>query len=161
MPITVEEYKERLAAKLVAQAATLEQFRATWIIPVQRSHLLESLPEHGRSALLVQRLEEMDDYDLFDVLAELGYGIQPLTRVDRAGAFSYKHALWLDSLPPQAAATLQALASQFGRAGTDGLENPQIFQTPEVRRAGGVTALTVLGNPADIMLELKRRVFAA
>jgi type I restriction enzyme R subunit len=161
MPITVEEYKERLAAKLVVQAATLEQFRAQWIIPVQRSHLLDSLPEHGRSALLVQRLEEMDDYDLFDVLAELGYGIQPLTRIDRAGAFSYKHALWLDSLPPQAAATLQALASQFARAGTDGLENPQIFQTPEVRHAGGVTALTALGKPAEIMLELKRRVFAA
>jgi len=33
MPVTVEEYKERLAAKLVEEAPSLDAFRARWIVP--------------------------------------------------------------------------------------------------------------------------------
>jgi len=37
------------------------------------------------------------------------------------------------------------------RAGRDGLENRQIFQTPELRSAGGLYALKFLGKPAAIL----------
>ncbi|MCX6998513.1 MAG: DEAD/DEAH box helicase family protein [Kiritimatiellaeota bacterium] len=161
MPITVEEYKERLAAQLVAEAPTLDTFRAAWIEPWQRQHLIGKLPDAGRSALLVQQLENMSDFDLYDVLAEVGYGLAPRTRVERSAAFGYKNAAWLASLPPTAAATLKAMAAQFTRAGTDSLENPEIFQTPEVRNAGGLAALRALGQPADVLQETKERMFAA
>lgn len=53
---------------------------------------------------------------------------------------------------------------QFG-AGTDGLESPGIFNTPQVRKAGGkdgpIKALRELGKPADILLDTKARLFAA
>jgi type I restriction enzyme R subunit len=161
MPVTVEEYKERLAARLVEEAPTLENFRARWIEPPKRREMLGRLPDAGRSALLVQRLEAMNDYDLYDVLAELGYGLAPRTRAGRAEAFTYKHDRWLAGLPAPTAATLKAMASQFARAGTDGLESPQIFQIPEVRNAGGLDALKVLGKPSDILRETKGRMFAA
>ena len=161
MPVTVEEYKERLAARLVGEAPTLENFRACWIEPPKRREMLGRLPDAGRSALLVQRLDDMNDYDLYDVLAELGYGLAPRTRVERAGAFAYKHGQWLQTLPAPTADTLKAMARQFARAGTDGLENPQIFQIPEVRNAGGLDALKILGKPADILRETKGRMFAA
>jgi type I restriction enzyme R subunit len=45
------------------------------------------LPDAGRSPLLVRALEQMEDYDLYDVLADLGYGLDPKTRIDRADAF--------------------------------------------------------------------------
>jgi len=109
----------------------------------------------------VRALEDMADYDLYDVLAELGYGLAPRTRAERADAFIYKHERWLTGLPPDAAATLRALTAQFARAGTDGLGNPQVFQTPEVVRAGGLPALKTLGRPADVLRETKERMFAA
>lgn len=161
MPVTVEEYKERLAARLVAEAPTLESFRACWIEPPKRREMLGRLPDAGRSALLVQQLEDMAAFDLYDVLAELGYGLAPRTRAERAEAFTYKNDRWLAGLPAPTAATLKAMASQFARAGTDGLENPEIFQTPEVVRAGGLPALKTLGKPADILRETKGRMFAA
>jgi type I restriction enzyme R subunit len=161
MPVTVEEYKERLAAKLVEEAPTLDTFRRRWIVPPERKELLGRLPDAGRSAILVRSLEEMTDFDLYDVLAELGYGLAPKRRVERAEAFNYKHSGWLSSLPPKASTTLKALASQFARGGTDGLENPQVFQTPEVVRAGGLDALKALGKPAEILHETKERIFAA
>jgi type I restriction enzyme R subunit len=161
VPVTIEEYKERLATKLVEEAPTLEVFRSRWIVPPERKELLGQMPDGGRSVLLVQKLDDMIDYDLYDVLAELGYGLNPRTRIERAEAFTYKNEKWLSSLPEAASATLKAMAGQFARAGTDGLENPHIFQTPEVVSAGGLSALKLFGKPADVLHETKKRMFAA
>ena len=95
------------------------------------------------------------------MLAELGYGLAPRTRPDRADAFGYKHADWLAALPPKAAATLKALTAPFPRAGTDGLESSEVFRRPEVVRAGGLAALKDLGKPPDALRETKARLFAA
>ena len=79
MPVTLEEYKERLAAKLVAEAPTLDEFRERWIVP--RSGASWSARCRRRPCSpLVRTLEQMSDYDLYDVLAELGYGLAPRTR---------------------------------------------------------------------------------
>jgi len=161
MPVTVEEYKERLAARLVEEAPTLEIFRDCWISPAERRKMLAGLPDAGRSAFLVRSLEEMDEYDLYDVLGELGYGIAPRTRLERAEAFTYKNASWLASLPAATTATLRALASQFARAGTDALENPRIFQTPDVARVGGLAALKALGKPSEILHTTKEKMFSS
>lgn len=161
MPVTVEEYKQRLAAGLVAETSTLERFRERWISPKDRLELLSGLPDGVRSALLVRSLEDMNDYDLYDVLAELGYGLAPRTRTGRAEAFTYKHAGWLDAIPKRAALTIKALAAQFAVGGTEALENVHVFDAPEVRRAGGFEALKAFGKPADALRETKARMFAA
>jgi type I restriction enzyme, R subunit len=115
----------------------------------------------GYSPNLVRMVDDKDAYDLFDVLAELGWGMAPRTRHDRALAFTYKHEDWVKAFPEAAAAAIQALASQFDKGGTDSLENPRIFQTPEVKAAGGLAALRAAGTPADILRETKTRMFAA
>jgi type I restriction enzyme R subunit len=161
MPVTVEEYKARLAASLVQEAPTLEAFRACWVTPRCRRELLAGLPDGGRSAFLVQKLQEMTDCDLYDVLAELGYGLASKTRAERAAAFGYRHAGWLATLPESTRQTLVAMTEQFEQAGTDGLENPHIFELSSVKRAGGLAALKVLGNPHDVLLETKERLFAS
>ena len=161
MPVTVEEYRERLAQRLVEEAPTLELFRSRWISPKERRGMLSRLPDGGRSPHLVRSLEDMEEFDLYDVLAELGYGSSPRTRPERAGAFTYKHAGWLSALPAETAATLKAVAAQFARSGTEGLENPEIFKTPDVERAGGLAALRALGKPAKILHDTKERLFAA
>ncbi len=161
MPVTVEEYKELLAAKLVEEAPTLQDFRSHWVVQSERRELLAALPEAGRSAELIRQIARMGDYDLYDVLAELGYGMAPRTREERVEAFSYKHAGWLAELPPQTRDALNALAAQFGRGGTDALESRYIFEAEEVRRAGGVAALRQMGKPAEVLRTAKERMFAA
>jgi type I restriction enzyme R subunit len=160
MPVTVEEYRQRLAAQLVAQAPSLKAFRETWVTPPRRRDLLAALPDGGRSPFLVRDLAGMESYDLYDVLAELGYGLAPRTRAGRADAFAYKHTSWLGGMSKSAAAVLRALAAQFARAGTDGLENPAVFQTPQVVAAGGLAALKAQGSPAEVLVETKKRMFA-
>jgi type I restriction enzyme R subunit len=163
--ISVEQYKERLARRLIEEAAYIGNFRDLWIVQKKRLELFGRLPDAGRSPLLVRVLEQMEDYDLYDVLADLGYGLDPKTRIDRADAFFYKHAAWLSGLPAPAANTLEAIIHQFRTAGTDALESYEVFNTPEVRRAGGkagpIKALRELGKPAAVLLDTKARLFAA
>jgi type I restriction enzyme R subunit len=159
-PVTVEEYKELLTAKLTAEAPTLDEFRTQWIDPESRRELLENLPDGGRSALLIRQLQEMQPYDLFDVLAELGYGMEPKTRQDRVQSFTYKHKGWLDGMPQVTRIAIIALARQFVGAGTEGLENPSIFKTTDVIKAGGIAALKLLGEPSVVLHETKERLFA-
>lgn len=161
MPISLEDYKARLAARLVQETPTLAAFRGSWIDPRLRQELLDHLVASGYSPSLVRMVEDRQDYDLYDVLAELGWGMNPRTRRDRSLAFIYKHEDWINGFPKTTSATVRALASQFERGGTDGLENPQIFNTPEVRNAGGLAALQLAGNPRELLLETKARMFAA
>ncbi|HPQ71356.1 MAG TPA: DEAD/DEAH box helicase family protein [bacterium] len=161
MPVPIEEYKARLAERLVHEVHTLDDFRTRWIDPPSRQELINALVTSGYSPTVIRLVDEKDDYDLYDVLAELGWGMRPRTRHDRTLAFTYKHEDWIDTLPGKAAATIRAIASQFERGGTDGLENPQIFQTPEVKAAGGLAALQSAGTPSELLRETKTRMFAA
>ena len=71
MPVTVEEYKERLTASLIEEVPTLDEFRKRWTVPAERRDLMGKLPDGGRSPLLIRELEDMQGYDLYDVLGEL------------------------------------------------------------------------------------------
>ncbi len=161
MPVTVEEYRERLSQRLVEQAPDIRAFQRLWVSPAERQTLLGNLPDAGRSAAVVRELASMNAYDLYDVLTELGYGLNPRTREDRAETFGIQQREWLARMPRETAQVLQAIAGQFALAGTDGLENPAVFDTPSVVKAGGLKALRAAGNPFELLLETKKRMFAA
>lgn len=158
IPVPVEEYKQRLAEKLISEAAALDDFRAIWIDPTLRGQLLYSLPGGGGSALLLRELDKMEAYDLYDVLARLGYSFEPLTRAYRVGQFNFRESDWLSAMPPEARGVVIALANQFGMAGTEALESRDVFATPEIIRAGGLTALRQVGEPSEVLRETKRRI---
>jgi type I restriction enzyme R subunit len=161
MPVPIEEYKSRLAARLVQEVRTLHDFRQRWIDPPSRQEIVNALVTSGYSPTVVRMVDDREDYDLYDVLAELGWGMNPRTRHERTMAFTYKHEDWINALPGRAPIVVRAIASQFERGGTEGLESPQIFQTPEVKLAGGLAALQMAGNPHELMVETKTRMFAA
>ena len=41
------------------------------------------------------------------------------------------------------------------------LENPKIFETPEVVKSGGLPALKAFGKPVEILHKVKEKVFIA
>ena len=160
--VSEAEYQQRLAEKLVQEVKTLEDLRRRWVATKERGSLLERLRQNGCSPEALRVLQEMQDYDLYDILAELGFGMAPCTRADRAAAFDYKHKEWLDQLPRRPAAVIKAFVRQFERNGIDELENPQIFKVPSVREAGGQEALREAGDaPGELVREAKERIFTA
>lgn len=161
MPVAIDDYKAGLSQRLIDECPTLEDFRARWVNPPDREEIITLMVGAGYSPSVLRMVEDMNDYDLYDVLADLAYGLAPRTREGRTLAFRYKHSAWLGKLPPQASGTIQAIADQFAIGGTEGLENPHIWQVPEVIAAGGLAALAAAGEPKAILRETKQRMFAA
>lgn len=158
----VEEYEQRLAARLTEEAPTLDDLRVRWIWPDRRRELLEKLPGDGAAVRLIRYLREQEECDLYDVLAELGYGVAARSRAERAATFSYKQRGWLKGLPGKTASVLTAVAKQFERGGIDELETPHLFDVQEVRQAGGFGALLGLPlSPEQLIQETKARLLAA
>jgi type I restriction enzyme R subunit len=161
MPIAIDDYKSGLSKQLIDECPTLEDFRARWVNPPDRDEVIAMIVGAGYSPSVLRMVEGMNDYDLYDVLADLAYGLAPRTREDRTLAFRYKHASWLNAMPKPASGAVQAIADQFAIGGTEGLESPNIWQTPEVIAAGGLKALAEAGEPKAILKETKERMFAA
>jgi type I restriction enzyme R subunit len=101
-------------------------------------------------------LAECDHYDLF---AHHGYRAQALKRTERRDAYLSGNAPWFASLDDKAAIVLRSLGQQFGAGGTEALESEQLWEVPEIRRAGGLVALKAFGRPVDVVREAKTRLF--
>lgn len=145
----------------VRKTRIFDDLKRFWINPQDRKRLIDMLPDNGRGVRLLQELLNRKEYDLYDILAEIGFGIAPKSRRERADALKYKHDSWFNNLPKKAADTLFALARQFEKGGTEELENPHVFNAPDVVKAGGLEVLTPLGKPKDIITETRKRLFSA
>ncbi len=159
--VTLEDFKRGMAAALAKEAPTLADFRARWVEPPTRRELLDALVSAGYPPQIVRLIDDMTDYDLFDVIAGVAFGLDPKTKADRALAFRYKQNDWLQRLPEKTRAAVLAVADQFKHGGTEDLENNYIFQTPEVQAAGGAAALAGTGDARALIRETKERIFAA
>lgn len=161
VPVAYAEYKHELAERLKHEAANLAEFRARWISPPERQELMAALVSTHGSPTMIQMVDAKQDYDLYDVLAELGYAVKPRTRLDRSLAFRFKNEPWLDAMPSPAKRVILGIAGQFERSGTDALENPEICRVPDIQKAGGLAALRGLGKPMDALHDAKTRLFSA
>ena len=159
----MEDYTQRIRSALRMQNLTFEQFRDAWIDPSSRREMLKKLPDGGKSADVVRHVNGMKEYDLYDVLGKIGYNLTPQTMSQRADSFRSGNHEWLDGMLEPTRNTILAIVSQFAKGGTDNLEDSSIFQTPEVRQAGGIEALSKYpqGGANVALPDTKRRIFTA
>ena len=115
--VPLEEYRQRLAQRLVEEAPSVDALRDVWVMPNRRAGLFANLPGGEGAIRLIRELEDQQECDLFDVLAELGYGLPPKSRSERAAAFSYKNKGWLREWPEGTGKVLVAVARQFEKGG--------------------------------------------
>jgi type I restriction enzyme R subunit len=161
-PFTIEEYRAKLAASLVEHVENIELLREMWVNPEERKHLISALPGGEKGALLLRDLLKLKDCDLFDLFAEIGFGVPAKTRGERVLAFDYKNKDWLLSLPGDSVNVIKALAKQFEENGIEELESPEIFDVVEIKRAGGIKALAKTGfNLGFVVSEVKMGLLAA
>jgi type I restriction enzyme R subunit len=161
-PVTIEEYKEQLAASLVDQAKDIDLLREMWINPEDRKHLISALPGGTPGAYLLRQLLELEDCDLFDLFAEIGFGVAAKTRRERVEAFDYKNKVWLMNLPSDSSEVIRALADQFRENGIEELESRDVFNIPSIKIAGGIKALGKIGIKVSALItDVKERLLAA
>jgi len=151
--VPYEIYKERLAARISEKLADLDALRLTWVNPLQRREFLDELPGGESAVRLVRELEEEQECDLYDVLAQLGFGYIPKTRLERAVTFGFKNKQWLKTYPDRTQNVLVAIAGQFAKGGIEELETENLFDTAEVLQKGGFEALIGLPKEPKYFIE--------
>jgi type I restriction enzyme R subunit len=139
----------------------LEEFREKWIAPSKRKEMLDDLLQSGYSVEILRQVEDMTDYDLFDVLIAIAFDKPAKNKMQRVLDFQAKERNWLFSLPEEAKEVIIAIVNQFAVYGTDCIESNELFKVYDVVQAGGMKALNKNGNAGALMTEAKLRLFAA
>jgi type I restriction enzyme R subunit len=151
--VPLEEYKQKLALRLVDEVPSVDDLREKWVKMDKRLKLISNLPGGEGAVRLIRELEDERECDLYDVLAELGYGIPPKSRIERAAAFSYKNKQWLRQFPQRTGNVLVSIAWQFEKGGIDELETTNLFDEAEVAASGGFDALMGLKVAPEVLIQ--------
>ena len=159
VPIPIEEYRQEMIRRVLAEAHTLDEFRGLWIEREKRLKLIHHLLGQHYNPDTVRELMSMAEFDHFDMFAHYGYRERALKRWERETAYLTIHAPWFAGVDEKAAVVLRGLGHQFGKDGTEALESELLWEVPEIKRVGGLAALRSLGKPVEVMREAKMRLF--
>lgn len=157
--VPLDEYRQEMVARVLGEAATLHDFRSLWVETQKRKKLIEHLLGEHYSPDQVREMMHMGDCDNFDLFAHYGYREKALKRPEREAAYLTSQAPWFASVDDKAAIVLKGIGHQFGLSGTEALESPELWNVPDIRRAGGLAALKALGRPVDVLRDAKTRLF--
>jgi type I restriction enzyme R subunit len=157
--IPIEEYRREMLQRVLSEAGNLRDFRQLWIENKKRRDLIDHLLGENYSPEVLRELEEMQDFDYYDMFAHHGYRAQALRRQERGQGYLDRNLLWFEDMPSDTAVVLKGFGHQFGLGGTEALESDSLWQVPEISRAGGLEALKKWGQPGAVILEAKGRLF--
>jgi len=160
VPIPVDEYRREMVQRVLREAHNLDQFRGLWIETQRRRQMINHLLGDNFSPELLRELDNMVDFDLYDLFAHHSYHARALKRPERNQFYLKGNQVWFDGIDPKATTVLKSLGHQFEIGGTEALETPALWEVPEIRLAGGLAALKTMGKPVDVMRDAKGRLFA-
>lgn len=158
-PIPVDEYRREVVQRVLAEAHSLDEFRALWIETSKRRKLVEHLLGDNFSPDVIREIDQMMEFDLYDFFGHHGYRARALKRTERGAAFIERNSQWFADMPSAAASVLKGVGQQFSQGGTDALETRALWEVPEIKQAGGLDALRLLGKPTQVMTDAKMRLF--
>lgn len=159
--VTPQHYRDLLAARLLTLAPELADFRARWLDPARRADLLDALERQGLHPRQLPEVSQQADYDLFDLLTALVYGLKPRSRRERAEGFLATTPDWLVRLPQPTAEVIRRIARQFEAGGTAALETPELFRQISAPGQDALATLRQAGPPADLLRQTKEGIFVA
>jgi type I restriction enzyme R subunit len=157
--VPVEDYRQQMVARVLREAATLQDFRGLWVQAQKRRQLMDHLLGEQFSPNAVREMAGLEECDHFDLFAHYGYQERALKRHQRTAAYLREQAPWFEAAGEKAGAVLRGVGHQFGLGGTEALESEYLWAVSEIRRAGGLSALRPLGPPAEVLREAKLRLF--
>lgn len=157
--VPVDEYRREVVARVLAEARDLDEFRSLWIEARERRRLIDHLLGEHLSPEVIREVDQLGEFDLYDVLGHYGYRARALKRPERGALFVESNRSWFEDMDERAAIVIQGFGRQFAQGGTEALETPALWEVPEIKRAGGLEALRGLGRPVEVIREAKGRLF--
>jgi type I restriction enzyme R subunit len=159
--IPIDEYRREMVLRVLREASDLNEFRQMWIESQKRLRLINHLLGDNLNPEFLREVDQMTDYDIYDLFAHHGYHARALKRPERKVVYLKDNLTWFESIDPKAAIVLKGLGRQFELGGTEALETTALWDVPEIKEAGGFDSLRKIGSPLAVMTDAKQRLFAA
>jgi len=83
IPIPVDEYRREMIKRVLSEANDLDEFRRLWIESQKRRKLIDHLLGDNLSPNSFREVDQMADYDIYDLFAHYGYHARALKRPER------------------------------------------------------------------------------
>ncbi|WP_439518323.1 EcoAI/FtnUII family type I restriction enzme subunit R [Hydrogenophaga sp.] len=154
-PMSATQFLEVLFGVLPEFFKDEDELRKLWSAPDTRKTLLAGLADKGfgRDQLTeMQKVIEADNSDLYDVLAHVSYGADPISRADRA--IAARLAAVADQLSDKQQAFIDFVLAQYVRQGVEELDAEKLSPLLKLKYSAISNAFVELGNPDQV-----RRVF--
>ncbi|MDD4928588.1 MAG: DEAD/DEAH box helicase family protein [Gallionella sp.] len=150
-PMSAQQFMEVLFGKLPEFFKDEAELRALWSAPDTRKKLLDGLAEKGfgKDQLTeMQKIIEAEKSDLFDVLANLAYALEPLTREERAAKAM---AIISTHFNSRQQVFLNFVLSHYVIAGVEELEQARLKRLLSLKYHDSIAdAVADLGKPDEI-----------
>ncbi len=150
-PMSAQQFLEALFGKLPDFFKDENELREIWSAPDTRRKLLEGLAEKGfgKDQLTeMQKIIEAERSDLFDVLANVAYALEPLTREERAAKAM---AIVSTQFNERQKVFLDFVLSQYVTVGVEELDQAKLTPLLRLKYHDSIAdAVADLGKPEEI-----------
>ncbi len=150
-PMSAAQFLELLYGALPEFFKDEDALRRLWSVPDTRKALLAGLAEKGfgREPLAeMQRVIEAENSDLFDVLAYVGFALQPVSRAERAAAAKAAAAA---ALTDKQQAFIDFVLAQYVAQGVDELDQEKLSPLLKLKYKNALSdAFIELGQPDQV-----------
>ncbi len=150
-PMSAQQFLEALFGKLPDFFKNEDELREIWSAPDTRRKLLEGLAEKGfgKDQLAeMQKIIEAEKSDLFDVLANVAYALEPLTREERAAKAM---AIVSTQFNARQKVFLDFVLSQYVTVGVEELDQAKLTPLLRLKYHDSIAdAVADLGKPEEI-----------
>ena len=150
-PMSAQQFLEALFGKLPEFFKNENELREIWSAPDTRRKLLEGLAEKGfgKDQLVeMQKIIEAEKSDLFDVLANVAYALEPLTREERAAKAM---AIVSTQFNERQKVFLDFVLSQYVTVGVEELDQAKLTPLLRLKYHDSIAdAVADLGKPEEI-----------
>lgn len=164
-PLTLEQYIDYARQKTLALLPGWDDLVRTWQDEQARKALRERLSEVGIEPEELSRVLDLDETDPFDLLAMLAFRREPpLKRSERVERFRQANQPWLDSLPAEQRAVVEALLEKYCLSGVEEITDPRVFRLPPFKEMGELSGVIARFGSTNALrqtlTEIQHRLYA-
>lgn len=94
--VSYAEYKKYAEEKLKEKIHTLDELKSIWLDDEKRKELITKLKQENVEIEIIKEIENMDEYDSFDIVAHLIFNIPLISKDERVKYFVNKHITEID-----------------------------------------------------------------
>lgn len=145
--VSPQDYLKKVRAEIVGVCASLLELRARWSDPQRRTELLQTLEQKQIALDVLMEILQRPDVDGYDLLANIAFGENLVSREERAVALRNLHQDFFRTYDDSARDILRALTEKYVLGGLDEILDADVFTLPPIRKEAGQVAQLFGGMP--------------